>query len=152
MEDKKTINFRDNALALKTKVSEGVQKWMDERIDQLAADNPILAPTKKYLKRGVHNMAAKEDERLSKAIEDAMLFVADENGNYNIDMLFDDVMSMLKNMPETPFNLGLLKGTFGKGVIRIMMPDNPLAQLFLGDIGAIKFTENDFAKLKVYLQ
>lgn len=32
------------------------------------------------------------------------------------------------------------------------MPDNPLAQLFLGDIGAIKFTENDFAKLKVYLQ
>ena len=80
-----------------------------------------------------------------------MLFIADENGNYDVNMLFADALSLFKTMPETPFDMGLLHGTIGSGILRIQLPDSPLVSLFMGNVGAINLREEDFVKLKEIL-
>lgn len=145
------MELKGKTLELKEKVVDGLHRWMDGRIDQFVLDNPALAPVGKYLKRGVSNLITREDNRISKGIDGLMLFIADGQGNYDMGMLFDDALSMFKAMPETPFDLGLLHGTAGGGVIRVRLPDNPLVSLFMGNTGAIKLTEEDFRELKAVL-
>lgn len=142
------MELKEKTLELKDKVTHGLHSWMDERIDQFVLDNPALAPVGKYLKRGVSNLIAREDERIAKGIDSLMLFIADDRGNYDMEILFDDALSMFKMMPESPFDLGPLRGTIGAGMIRIQLPDNPLVSLFMGNTGAIKITEEDFEELK----
>lgn len=141
------MELREKAQELKEKVIDGISTWMDVRIDQFVHDNPILAPAGKYLKRAVSNVIAKEQERIDKLVDGMMLFVADKDGNYDIGTFINDAYSLFRAMPETGFNIGPLKVTAGAGTVRVMMPDNPLVGMLLGDIGAIKITEDDFREL-----
>lgn len=142
------MELKEKSLELKDKVVAGLRRWAGSRIDQFVADNPSLAPAGKYLKRGVSNLIAREDGQLAKGIDKLMLFIVDEQGNYSMDMLMDDALSMFKTMPETPFDMGLFRGTIGNGMIRVQLPDNPLVSLFMGNTGAIRITEADFKELK----
>ena len=145
------MQLKDKTLELKDKVVKSLHTWMDDRIDQFVIGNPSLVPVRKYLKRGVSNLLTRESDRIGKGIEDLMLFIADENGNYDVNMLFADALSLFKTMPETPFDMGLLHGTIGSGTLRIQLPDNPLVSLFMGNVGAINLREEDFVKLKEIL-
>lgn len=145
------MELKEKTLELKDRLVEGLRTWMDERIDQFVQDNPMLAPAGKYLKRGVSNMISREDEQIGKGIDKLMLFIADENGNYDMGMLLDDALEMFKTMPESPFDAGILRGTIGGGMIQVMLPDNPLVSLFMGNTGAIKITMDDFKELKKIL-
>ena len=145
------MQLKDKTLELKDKVVKSLHTWMDDRIDQFVIGNPSLVPVRKYLKRGVSNLLTRESDRIGKGIEDLMLFIADENGNYDVNMLFADALSLFKTMPETPFDMGLLHGTIGSGILRIQLPDSPLVSLFMGNVGAINLREEDFLKLKEIL-
>lgn len=144
-------DLNGKALELKNKVTEGVLRWIEERVDSLVEDNPGLRPAGKYLKRGLSNMIRRENDKIEKSIGNLMLFIADENGNYDLDMLLDDALSMFQAMPERPFDLGLFHGTVGNGVIRVQLPDNPLVSFLMGDTGAIKITGDDIKELKSIL-
>ena len=58
---------------------------------------------------------------------------------------------LIKTMDEMPFNLYSMRGTIGKGCIRLELPDNPFVSFFTGDLGAIKIQEDDFKALKEIL-
>ena len=96
----------------------------------------------------VKNRLSKEGYRIDNLIDNAAIFVCDENGNVNMEILFADMLSVFKNMEEVPFEHGLLKGTIGKGVIRIALPDNPLVAFLFGETGALKVTDTDLLELK----
>lgn len=96
----------------------------------------------------VKNWLSKEGYRIDNLIDNAAIFVCDENGNVNMEILFADMLSVFKNMEEVPFEHGLLKGTIGKGVIRIALPDNPLVAFLFGETGALKVTDTDLLELK----
>lgn len=142
------MELNDKMLEVKNKIVGAVHEWLDGRIDQFVLGNPVLVPVRKYLKRGVANLIAKEDERIGKGIDTLMLFIEDENGNCDMGTLFDDALAMFKSMPETPFDMGILHGTIGAGVLRIELPDNPAISLLMGNIGAIKLNDEDFKGLK----
>lgn len=142
------MEAKKNITELKEKLAESLKTWMEERIDSLAAANPKLKIASVYLKRGATNYIARESGKIDKMIDDAALFICDEEGNFSPDMLFDDLMTMLREMEEVPFGSGLMQGTIGKGVIRFKLPDNPVFSLLFGDTGAIKITEADFMELK----
>ena len=61
---------------------------------------------------------------------------------------FEDRMKMLAAMDEVPFGRGIIRGTIGKGVIRIEVPDGPVWGLLFGNTGAIKLTADDFNALR----
>jgi hypothetical protein len=143
------MDIKQKSLELKQKLIDSLSVWADDRITAFANGNPKLKTISVYLKRGANNIIKKYDNEIGKMIENAMIFIADENGNYNLNILFDDIMSMFKNMEEIPVNLGLMTITIGKGAIRIPIQKNAFTSILLGkDIGAIRITESDFVELK----
>lgn len=142
------MELKQQALELKSRLVNSVEIWAEERIDSFVSGNTAFKPLGKYLKRGVHNMIVQNDKKITEKVEGFMMFVADENGNYDKEELFDDAMNVFKGMKPYKFELGLLKGTIEEGSILIELPDNGLMNFILGETNAIRITEADFLELK----
>lgn len=125
-----------------------IGKWANSRIDEFAESHPRMKTASVYMKRGVKNYLAREDKNISDMIDNFALFVCNEDGCIDMDMVFNDLMTMFEQSDEIPFGKGLLQGTIGKGVIRFQLPDNPIVSLFFGNSQAVKITSLDFMELK----
>lgn len=101
-----------------------------------------------YLKRGVRNWIAREDCRIDKMVDNAALFIADENGNINTDVIINDFLEMFKVMDVQKANMGIFDIEYGKGEIKIIIPRNPIIDIFMGDLGQIKITCEDILEIK----
>ena len=142
------MELKAQALSLKTQLANSIEIWASGRIDAFALSNPAVKPAAKYLKRGVHNLIVQHDQKIIEKVEGAMLFLADENGHYDKEMLFDDAMDFFNTMKPYPFDLGFIQGTFGNGSILLELPDNLLTNMMLGGDNAIRITAADFQELK----
>ncbi len=142
------MNLKEKSKELKDKVVPGLHQWSEEMIDLLVARNPSLGCIERYLKRGAANAITQWEENIGRYIDGLILFIADENGNYNMDTLFSDALSSLDNMQERPWRAGMFSGTIGGGTIRINIPDNPIVSFFAGDIKAIRIAKSDLLELK----
>jgi hypothetical protein len=80
------------------------------------------------------------------------LFVVDENGEYNLPKFVDDMTEVVKTMDETPWNIGIISGTLGKGKLRVHIPDNILTRLIFGESGAVCFSADDIAKMRRWME
>lgn len=142
------MDIKQKSLDLKQKFIDSLSVWADDRITVFTNSNPNLKPMSIYLKRGASNIIKKYDDEIDKMINSAMIFIADENGNYNLNALFDDIMTMFKDMEEMPINIGPMTVTVGKGNIRIPIPKNTFTNVIFGDTSAIRITQSDFVELK----
>ena len=70
-----------NIPTLKDKILDSLDLWLEERIDDMIKDNTSLAIPSVYLKRGCHNIFNKYEGKISEGIDNAALFLTDENGN-----------------------------------------------------------------------
>lgn len=141
------MNVNAKVLELKSKIMDSVEMWSDGLIDSFFEAHHLPKVVVKYIKRGRDNFMALQDEKITSGINNALLFVTDKDGNYNLEMLSDDLISLLSDMPETPFDMGV-KGTIGAGSIRIFIPEIPFVSNIFGDIGSLKITESDLLVLK----
>lgn len=133
---------------IKGRICGAFTSWAERKIEVLVEGNPHLALVSPYLKRGVRNWVAKERERISAVIDNAAMFIADENGEVNAKTLTDDMLTMFRDMPETEFGEGVLKGIVGKGRIRLELPDGIIGTLLFGGGCAISVTADDLAELR----
>ena len=136
---------------LKDRFLTSIDLWADARIDDMVKGNPMMAVPSVYMKRAAHNVIAKNKEKWSKGIDDAALFVTDENGDVNADTIFDDMMQMLKSVQDFHFDVGFIHGHINDGIISIDMPDNILTAIFLGSKRSISITPDDFLELKTLI-
>lgn len=132
---------------LKEKAPAILKEWVDGRIDNLTRTNPKLVPVSVYLRRGVHNYIDRWNDLISSTLDEASMFLVEENGKFDFQTAFNDMLKMLSTMDELPFGNGLMKGTIGKGAIRFEIPDGLLWSIVFGDTGAIKLTQDDFRAL-----
>lgn len=137
-----------NIPTLKDKVLDSLDLWLEERIDDMIKDNTSLAIPSVYLKRGCHNIINKYEGKISEGIDNAALFLTDENGNIDAKTVFEDIMKIFSSMEETSFDLGIIKGIVGKGKVSLTLPDNILTNIVFGSNKAITFNEDDFLELK----
>lgn len=137
-----------NVTELKEKLLESVDVWADARIDDMVKGNPMLAIPSVYMKRAVHNIISKNKDKWDKSIDNATLFIADENGNIDADTIFTDAMQMLKVVENYHFDFGIIHGHIDNGTISIDLPDNPFIAILFGSKRSINFTEEDFVELK----
>jgi len=142
------MEAKDKLIKLNEKVTSSLETWIEDRIDEFVGSNPKLKMASVYMKRGAKNYLAREKGKIGNMIDSAALFICDENGDIDAEMLFDDMMTMFREMEETPFNMGIFNGAIGKGMIRFQLPNNPIFNLLFGDTGAIKITDSDFVELK----
>ena len=137
-----------NIPTLKDKLLDSLDLWLEERIDDMIKDNTTLAVPSVYLKRGCHNIINKYEGKISEGIDNAALFLTDENGNIDAKTIFEDMMKIFSSMEETSFDLGIIKGIVGKGKVSLTLPDNILTNIVFGSNKAITLNENDFLELK----
>lgn len=137
-----------NVTELKEKLLESVDVWADARIDDMVKGNPMLAIPSVYMKRAAHNIISKNKDKWDKSIDNATLFIADENGNIDADNILTDAMQMLKVVENYHFDFGIIHGHIDNGTISIDLPDNPFIAILFGSKRSINFTEEDFAELK----
>lgn len=137
-----------NIPILKDKILDSLDLWLEERIDDMIKDNTSLAIPSVYLKRGCHNIINKYEGKISEGIDNAALFLTDENGNIDAKTVFEDIMKIFSSMEETSFDLGIIKGIVGKGKLSLTLPDNILTNIVFGSNKAITFNEDDFLELK----
>lgn len=137
-----------NIPTLKDKILDSLDLWLEERIDDMIKDNTSLTIPSVYLKRGCHNIINKYEGKISEGIDNAALFLTDENGNIDAKTIFEDIMKIFSSMEETSFDIGIIKGIVGKGKVSLTLPDNILTNIVFGSNKAITFNEDDFLELK----
>lgn len=137
-----------NVTELKEKLLTSLDLWADARISDMVKENPALAIPSVYMKRASHNIIAKNKESWSKSIDNATLFIADEDGNIDADTIFSDLMQMLENISNYEFDLGFIKGRIDGGALVIDLPDNIITTILFGSKKSISFTKADFEELR----
>lgn len=137
-----------NVTEFKEKLLESVDVWADARISDMVKENPALAIPSVYMKRASHNIIAKHKDSWGKSIDNATLFIADEDGNIDADTIFSDLMQMLENISNYEFDLGFIKGRIDGGALVIDLPDNIITTILFGSKKSISFTKNDFEELR----
>ena len=137
-----------NVTELKEKLLTSLDLWADARISDMVKENPALAIPSVYMKRASHNIIAKNKDKWGNSIDNATLFIADENGNIDADTIFTDLMQMLENISNYEFDLGFVKGRIDGGTIAIDLPDNIVTTILFGSKKSISFTKDDFEELK----
>ena len=137
-----------NVTELKEKLLTSLDLWADARISDMVKENPALAIPSVYMKRASHNIIAKHKDSWGKSIDNATLFIADENGNIDADTIFTDLMQMLESISNYEFDLGFIKGRIDGGTLSIDLPDNIITNILFGSKKSISFTKTDFDELK----
>ena len=137
-----------NVKELKEKLLTSLDLWADARISDMVKETPALAIPSVYMKRASHNIIAKNKDSLGKSIDNATLFIADENGNIDADTIFEDLMQMFESISNYEFDLGLVKGRIDGGTLSIDLPDNIITTILFGSKKSISFTKTDFEELK----
>lgn len=137
-----------NIPELKEKLLASLDLWADARISDMVKENPALAIPSVYMKRAAHNVIAKNKESWGKSIDNATLFIADEDGNIDADTIFSDLMQMLENISNYEFDLGFIKGRINDGAVSVDLPDNIITTILFGSKKSISFTKSDFEELK----
>lgn len=133
---------------LKEKLLTSVDLWADARIDEMVKCNPMLAIPSVYMKRAAHNVITQKKDSWGKQLDNATLFLADENGEINADSIFEDLMEMLKSIEDYHFDLGIVHGHIGDGAISIDLPENIVTAILLGSKRSLTFNAKDFEELK----
>ena len=137
-----------NVTELKEKLLTSLDLWADARISDMVKENPTLAIPSVYMKRASHNIIAKNKDIFGKSIDNATLFIADENGNIDSDTIFTDLIQMLESISNYEFDLGFVKGRIDCGTLSIDLPDNIITNILFGSKKSISFTKTDFEELK----
>ena len=137
-----------NVTELKEKLLTSLDLWADARISEMVKENPSMAIPSVYMKRASHNIIAKNKDSWCKSIDNATLFIADENGNIDADTIFTDLMQMLESISNYEFDLGFIKGRIDGGTLSIDLPDNIITNILFGSKKSISFTKTDFDELK----
>lgn len=137
-----------NITELKEKLLTSVDLWADARIDDMIKGNPMLAIPSVYMKRAAHNIISINKDKLGKTIDNAALFIGDENGDINVNTIFEDAMQMLKTIEDYHFELGFISGRIDEGTLYINLPDNIFTTLLFGSKKSISLGESDFTELK----
>lgn len=137
-----------NVTELKEKLLTSLDLWADARISDMVKENPALAIPSVYMKRASHNIIAKHKDSWGKSIDNATLFIANEDGTIDADTIFSDLMQMLENISNYEFDLGFIKGRIDGGTLSIDLPDNIITTILFGSKKSISFTKDDFEELR----
>lgn len=127
----------------KGELKTAIQSWGNSKIDELFK-NSI---SRTFAKNGLNNMLNRYDASMNKGIDMLWMFIADENGVVDSDVMVDNVIAMLKEMDLKEYNIMGLNMTVGKGEVAIEMPKNIFFDMLVG-CSKIRFTSNDINEFK----
>ena len=130
----------------KGELKTAMQQWGEAKIDELF---PGKAAAKTFIKNGLHNVLNRYDQQMNSYIDYLFMFVADEKGVIDSDVMVDTMAGMFKEIdPVQQYHFGMVDVTVGKGELGIHLPDNMFLNMLVGNRGVIKFTAEDILDFK----
>lgn len=126
-------------------VKTAVQEWAEGKIDALFPNKP---QARALLKRGLNNRLTREDERVNRMLDTALLFVADERGTIDSDAVVDIVADLLTEMDVQRYQMGIVEVMAGKGEVVVSLPQNVYLDMIVGRLGTVRLTVDDLRELK----
>lgn len=139
---------KEETSTFKADLKANMQAWAEDKIDKLGETRPKLKAASVYMKRGLSNWLDREDMRIDHMVDNLLLFVTDEKGNIDTDVIIDDLIKMFKDMDVNKAKVGFLDVEYGKGEVKINIPHNPMLDLIFGDLGQVKITSEDILEIK----
>lgn len=133
--------------ALKGAVKDAALSWGNKKIDELFKNKTAVAV---MAKRGLSNVVANYDEKINRYVDNAFMFLADEQGSIDSDSMVDMMCDLLTQMKEAEYPMGPVTAKVGAGQVAFELPHNFLLDMLTGGMGVIKFTKEDFLELKNY--
>lgn len=140
------MNINQEAANIRAKIMECAQVWGESMIDNLMAGHSFATPASKYLKRGLQNWLATQDQRIESAVQKMSLFLCDKDGNYDMALFYQDLFDMFKAMPDREFSFGPIAGVAGQGRVRLDLTGEPVLG-FITNLRSITISESDFREL-----
>lgn len=131
---------------VKGDIKTAMQDWANSKIDELF---PGKATAKQFMKNGINNLMNRYDQHMNEYIDKFFMFVANEKGEIDSDVMVDTVVGIFKEIdPVQQYHLGMVDVTVGKGELGIHLPDNMFLNMLVGSKGVIKFTADDILDFK----
>lgn len=131
---------------LKGNIKTAMQEWGEAKIDEIF---PGKAAAKQFMKNGLNNMMNRFDQQMNQYIDNFMIFVANDNGVVDTDVMVDTVAGIFKEIdPVQQYHFGMVDVTIGKGELGIHLPDNMFLNMLVGNKSVIKFTSDDILDFK----
>lgn len=132
----------------KCDLKSNIQTWAEDKIDTLCTNRPKLKAASVYMKRGLNNWINREEAKIDNMVDSLLLFVTDEEGCIDADVVIEDIVKMFNEMEVQHAKLGAFDVEYGKGVVKICIPHNPFLDLIFGDLGSVKITSEDLIEFK----
>lgn len=143
------LEYKEKVEAVKNELKGVLVKWSYNRIDDFANGNPVLLAIGNRLKKRIDNEVNFKSDQLDKYMDEASMWIVDDKeGNVSIGSAVDDVIAVLDGIPETPFKMGFLEGTFGDGKVSLLIPGGVITSAILGKNNCITLKHDDFMALK----
>jgi hypothetical protein len=139
------MNYTQDTLPqLASDISEAIKTWGSVKIDELFPNNILLSH---YLKKGLANYLTRSHDQTAKMVQQASLFIADDQGSISLSTLIDDLTSMLHQMQPSRYKLGAFNMTIGQGEVCVEIPHNAICDLLFGELGKVRITSEDIKEL-----
>lgn len=143
------LEYKEKVEAVKNELKGVLVKWSYNRIDDFANGNPVLLAIGNRLKKRIDNEVNFKSDQLDKYMDEASMWIVDDKeGNVSIGSAVDDIIAVLDGIPETPFKMGFLEGTFGDGKVSLLVPGGVITSAILGKNNCITLKHDDFMALK----
>lgn len=143
------LEYKEKVEAVKNELRGVLVKWSYNRIDDFANGNPVLLAIGNRLKKRIDNEVNFKSDQLDKYMDEASMWIVDDKeGNVSIGSAVDDIIAVLDGIPETPFKMGFLEGTFGDGKVSLLVPGGVITSAILGKNNCITLKHDDFMALK----
>lgn len=133
----------------KDKVKASIHRWADGKVDYLLPGNKEAART--FIKNAISNILSRYDEKIGGALDTFSLFVANENGEIDSDVVVEHLANMFNELEPIEYSVGGFKITASNGRAEIILPDNLIVKLIAGNIEGIALNADDIRELKTII-
>lgn len=145
------MNIIDNANEAKKQIIDAFEEWALSIVDEFTANNPKMTVAGVYVKNGIRNYRKKKECEIGEMIDDAALFIADENGEVNLNKVFADLGQFIKDADNIHVDLGFTDAVIDKGSLKINIPNNWFTNMIFGSGNALVIKESDISNLKMLM-
>lgn len=132
---------------LKGDVKLAMLRWIDGKINSMLPNQPVL---KAILKRGSENVMRNYDVQLNKWMDMAFILFGDGQ-EVDSSMMIDLLLDAFDETKPIQHVTSVGSFTVGGGEIIIQLPNNMFTNLLFSGADTVKFTREDFAEIKEFL-
>lgn len=124
-----------------------VKKFISAKIDEIVANNPMMATISARIKRGVNAMI--DDKMADNAFINA--FFLNDEGKLDAS-LYDEISKIFDEMPLQDVDVmnGLMDMSIGRGRVELHLHKNAITSFLLPNSGKITFTKDDTKSFSIW--